>query len=70
MASEIRSAGKATEIATTFLKQYYGFLRPLSAERSNGNWVVKIDVGAILKEIAEITIDASSAEIISYKLPE
>lgn len=70
MANEIRSAGKATEVAAAFLKQYYGFLRPVSAEKNNGTWLVKIDVGAVLQKIAEITVDASSAEIVDYKITE
>lgn len=70
MTGEIKSAGKATEIATSFLKQYYAFLRPISAVKDNGTWKVKIDVGMILKEIAEVEINASTADITGYSLPE
>ena len=70
MASEIKSAAEATRIATSFLKQYYGFLRPISAMRENASWIVKVDVGVITKEIAEVKIDTSTADIVGYSLPE
>jgi hypothetical protein len=70
MTGEIKSAAKATEIATSFLRQYYGFLRPISAVRENASWIVKVDVGVITKEIAEVKIDASTADIIGYSFPK
>ncbi len=70
MAGEIKSAGEATKIASAFLKQYYAFLRPISAVRDDGTWKVKIDVGLVFKEIAEIEINASTADITGYALPE
>lgn len=70
MASEIKSASEATKVATSFLRQYYGFLRPISAMRDNAIWIVKVDVGVVLKEIAEVKIDASTADIIGYSFPQ
>jgi len=70
MGGEVKSAAEATKIAATFLKQYYGFLRPISAVRENATWVVKVDVGVISKEIAEVKIDASTADVIGYSFPE
>ena len=70
MAGEIKSAAEATKIATTFLKQYYGFLRPISAERNNGNWQVRIDVGVVMRQIASVEIDASSGDVTGYSLPQ
>jgi len=70
MAGEVKSAAEATRIATTFLKQYYAFLRPISASRENANWIVEVDVGVITKEIAEVKIDASTAEVIGYSFPK
>ncbi len=70
MAGEIKSAAEATRIATSFLKQYYGFLRPISAVKGNTTWIVKVDVGVLRKEIAEVKIDASTADVIGYSLPE
>ena len=70
MAGEIKSAAEATRIATSFLKQYYGFLRPISAVRENTTWIVKVDVGVIIKEIAEVKIDASTADVVGYSFPE
>jgi hypothetical protein len=69
MAGEIKSAAEATKIAASFLKQYYGFLRPISAEKENGNWLIKIDVGVITKEIAEVKINAITADVTGYSLP-
>ncbi len=70
MASEIKSAAEATEIATSFLRQYYFFLRPISAEREDGTWIVKIDAGALISEIAEVRIDAMTADVIGYSFPK
>lgn len=70
MTDEVKSAAEATKIATTFLKQHYDFVRPISAAKKNGSWVVKVDVGLILKEIAEVKIDVLTAEIIEYSFPE
>ncbi len=70
MASEIKSAAEATKIATSFLRQYYAFLRPISAVRKEANWIVEIDVGVITKDIAEVKIDASTADIVGYSFPE
>jgi len=66
---EVKSAARATEIAASFLKQYYAFLRPVSAVRENTTWIVKIDVGVITKEIAEVKVDASTADVIGYSFP-
>ena len=70
MTSEVKSAAKATEIAASLLKQYYGFLRPISAVREDGTWIVKIDVGVLGKRIAEAKIDALTADVIDYSFPE
>ena len=70
MAGEVKSAAEATKIATTFLKQYYAFLRPVSAAKENSTWIVKIDVGLVMKEIAEVKIDAATSEISGYSFPE
>ena len=70
MAGEVKSAAEATRIATSFLRQYYGFVRPISAARENATWIVKIDVGVITREIAEVKIDASTADVTGYSFPE
>ena len=70
MAGEVKSAAQATEIAASFLKKYYFFLRPVSAVREDTTWVVKIDVGAIQEKIAEIKIDALTADIAGYTFPK
>lgn len=69
MPGEVKSASEATRIATSFLKQYYGFARPISASRNNGTWIVEVDVGVITKEIAQVQIDASTAEVAGYSFP-
>ena len=70
MDDEVKSAEKATQIAASFLKQYYFFLRPISAVKEDSAWVVKVDVGAIISEIAEVKIDALTADILGYSFPE
>lgn len=70
MLSEVKSAAKATEIAASFLKQYYGFLRPISAVKEDSTRVVKVDVGVVTREIAEVKIDSSAADITGYSFPE
>ncbi len=70
MAGEIKSAAEATKIATSFLQQYYFFLHPISAVRTDTTWIVKVDVGVITHEIAEVKIDASTADVIGYSFPK
>jgi len=70
MAGEIKSAAEATRIATSFLKQYYAFLRPISAAKENTTWIVQVDVGAFKREIAEVKIDTSTADIMGYSFPK
>ncbi len=70
MPEEVKSARRATEIAASFLKQYYVFLRPISAERRDTTWVVKVDVGLVVAQIVEVKIDATTAEIIGYSFPK
>ncbi len=70
MAGEIKSAAEATRIATSFLSKYYFFLRPVSAVREGSTWVVKIDVGAIQEKVAEVKIDALTADIAGYTFPK
>ena len=70
MPGEVKSAAKATEIATSFLRQYYGFLRPISAVRENSTWVVRVDIGVVMTQIAEIKIDALTEDITGYSLPK
>ena len=70
MASEVKSVAQAIQIATSFLKKYYFFLRPVSAMREDAIWIVKVDVGVLQKEIAEVKIDASTADVTGFSLPE
>ena len=70
MAGEVKSAAEATRIATSFLKQYYAFLRPISAVKREAIWIVEVDVGVINRQIAEVKIDVSTADIIGYSFPE
>ena len=69
MASGIKSAAEATEIATSFLKKYYFFLRPVSAVKENATWIVKVDVAVIGTQIAEVKIDTVTADITGYSFP-
>jgi len=69
MPGEVKSAAQATEIAASFLKKYYFFLRPVSAVREDATWIVRVDVGALQKEIAEVKIDASTADVTEYSFP-
>ena len=66
----ITSAKQATEIATEFLNEYFTAQKPISTKKGNGNWVVKVDVGLFLTQIATVEIDADSGEVLSYVLPQ
>lgn len=66
---KVGSAPQATEIAMAFVKKHRFLLRPLSAVRENGNWLVKIDVGPLLKEVATVKIDARTGDILEYDIP-
>ena len=66
---EVKSAPQATEIAMSFVEKHRFFARPLSAVRENGNWVVKLDVGPLGREISSVKIDAKTGEILEYDIP-
>ena len=70
MSSEVKSAAEATKIATSFLSKYYFFLRPISAVKEDATWLVKVDVGALQKEIAEVKVNALTADIAEYTFPK
>jgi hypothetical protein len=69
MASEVKSATEATEIAMDFVKKHRWFARPVKATRDNGIWRVEIDVGPILVAVAKVKIDATSGAILEYDIP-
>ena len=69
MAGEVKYAREATEIATSFIKKYRMFTRPLKAVRENDTWLVEVDVGPIFTTIAKIKIEAKSGEILEYSIP-
>jgi len=70
MAGEVKSAAEATKIAASFLKEYYAFLRPISAVKDDTTWIVKVDVGVITHEIAEVKVDALTADVTGYSFPK
>ncbi len=69
MLGEIKSAPEATEIARNFLRKYRMIVIPLRAVREGDAWLVEIDVGPIIKSIANVKIDAKSGDILEYSLP-
>ncbi len=69
MDHEVKSAGKATEIASSFIKKYRWFARPLKAVREDDTWLVEIDVGPLSPIIAKVKIDAKSGDILEYTIP-
>jgi len=69
MDNEVKSAAKATEIASSFIKKYRWYVRPLKAIRENDAWLVEIDVGPIFTIIAKVKIDAKSGDILEYTIP-
>jgi len=66
----IDTAEEATDIAASFLKKYYVYLHPISATRKDAIWIVKIDVGLLKTEIAEVKINALTAAIFEYSIPK
>lgn len=69
-AKEVKSAEEATEIAKTFIRKHFAFFRPLKAVLGDGVWVVEIDVGLFNVQIAKVKIDAKTAVILEYELPQ
>ena len=64
----IENAEKATEIAVSFIKQYYPWVtRPMKANREDSTWTVDIDVGLLKIEIVTVKIDAVEENVISYE---
>ena len=66
---EVKSARRATEIAYSFIKKYRAYAKPLRAVRANGTWIVEIDVGPLTVKVAKVVIDAESADILEYTIP-
>ena len=69
MASEVKSAKEATEIANSFIGEYRWYTRPLKAVREGDTWLVEIDVGPLFATIAKVKVDAKSGEILEYSIP-
>ena len=69
MASEVKSAREATEVAQSFISKYRFFARPIKAVREGDMWLVDIDVGPLFTIIAKVKIDAKSGEILEYSIP-
>mgnify|MGYP001612060237 CR=1 FL=1 len=66
----IQHAQDATDVAVAFLSKYYYWRHvPKSARRNNGEWVVSVDVGLFVTELATVTIDAATSQIVSYDMP-
>jgi hypothetical protein len=66
---EVKSAREATQIAQSFVKKYRTYARPLKATRQGNAWLVEIDVGLLASKIAKVKIDAKSARILQYTIP-
>ena len=69
MASEVKSAAEATEIARNFIKKYRVIAAPLKAAREGDAWLVEVDVGPIFKSVAKVKIDAKTGEVLEYAIP-
>lgn len=67
---EIKSADRATAVAVDFLKRYYSYIKPIRANKANNIWIVELDVGLLLKEIAKVHIDANTGFIVEYDVPK
>ena len=66
---KVESAAQATDIAVEFLKKHYKiFHRPLKATQEQGKWVVEVDVGSFLMQVARVSIDAETGDIASYEV--
>ena len=66
----ITTASEATDIALKLLEPHCLFQRrPRSAVKKEDVWTVRIDVGLFFRELATVTIDAKSGEVLSYDIP-
>ncbi len=71
--AEVKNAEEATERALSFLRSKYpirgAVARPMRAVKSDGVWLVELDVGIVKVLVATIKIDASSGDIVEYSIP-
>jgi len=67
---EVKNAGEATEIATSFIKKYRLIALPVKAVKEGEVWNVEIDVGPLAVKLAKVRIDAKTGNIMSYEIPE
>lgn len=65
----INTAEDAVNVAERLLERYYAFRKLLNARRQDGMWLVEFDVGIISKQLARITLDAATGDIMEYITP-
>gem|GEM_PF-1732140 len=66
--ASISNAQEATDTALAFLARYFAFRQPTGARMENGSWVVTVNVGVFLPEIAEVKINSQTREVVSYQM--
>ena len=72
MKGPVRTAEQATRIVADFLTSTSAFnlvgawARPVAAKRKRDAWIVRMDVGALVKRILEFEVDAATGEVREY----
>ena len=68
----VRTAEQATRIVADFLTSTSAFnlvgawARPISARLKGSAWLVRMDVGALVKRVLEFEVDAATGEVREY----
>jgi hypothetical protein len=66
--TSVTNAQEATDTALAFLAKYYAFRLPTGARKEDGSWVVTVNVGVFVPEIAEVKINSQTREVVSYQI--
>lgn len=67
----ITTAQEAVKIADDFFTPYYIYRRLISAEKTESTWKVVFNTGILLsQELAYVTLDSDTGEVIGYRSEE
>ena len=64
----IQNVEGAVRAAEIFLNRYYNYRKLKVVRKKNDDWYLEFDVGILYTEIAKMTIEGATGEVISYEV--
>jgi len=68
--AKVETAQEATDLAVSFLKPYWLFVRPLRVNRRRNLWTVHLDVGVVRQRVGWVKVNADTGKVVNYLIPE